>query len=74
MSYASLCSVRDLYVHLSCGFVSTSGLQVATDMQAEITARREQVDSLQGKIQHLEEAVEKLHQVHIIHLRLSCHE
>uniref|UniRef100_A0A3B4VMZ4 Coiled-coil domain containing 158 n=1 Tax=Seriola dumerili TaxID=41447 RepID=A0A3B4VMZ4_SERDU len=38
------------------------GLQVAMDMQKEITARREQVDSLQGKIQHLEEAVEKLYQ------------
>ncbi|XP_071339688.1 coiled-coil domain-containing protein 158-like isoform X2 [Trachinotus anak] len=38
------------------------GLQVAMDMQTEITARREQVDSLQGKIQHLEEAVEKLYQ------------
>ncbi|KAG7221301.1 hypothetical protein INR49_017368 [Caranx melampygus] len=38
------------------------GLQVAMDMQKEITARREQVDSLQGKIQHLEEAMEKLHQ------------
>ncbi|XP_040899244.1 coiled-coil domain-containing protein 158-like isoform X2 [Toxotes jaculatrix] len=38
------------------------GLQVAMDMQKEITARREQVDSLQGKIQHLEETVEKLHQ------------
>uniref|UniRef100_A0A4W6EGD4 Coiled-coil domain containing 158 n=1 Tax=Lates calcarifer TaxID=8187 RepID=A0A4W6EGD4_LATCA len=38
------------------------GLQVAMNMQKEITARREQVDSLQGKIQHLEETVEKLHQ------------
>ncbi|KAK2837936.1 hypothetical protein Q5P01_015148 [Channa striata] len=38
------------------------GLQVAMDMQKEITARREQVDSLQGKIQHLQEALEKLHQ------------
>ncbi|XP_060927678.1 coiled-coil domain-containing protein 158-like [Limanda limanda] len=38
------------------------GLRVALDMQKEITARREQVDSLQSKIQHLEETVEKLHQ------------
>ncbi|XP_073322450.1 coiled-coil domain-containing protein 158-like isoform X3 [Pagrus major] len=38
------------------------GLQAAMDMQEKITARREQIDSLQGKIQHLEETVEKLHQ------------
>ncbi|XP_047185228.1 coiled-coil domain-containing protein 158-like isoform X4 [Scophthalmus maximus] len=38
------------------------GLQVAMDMQKEITSRREQVDSLQGRIQHLEETVEKLYQ------------
>ncbi|XP_074495198.1 uncharacterized protein LOC141769724 [Sebastes fasciatus] len=38
------------------------GLQVAMDMQEEITARREQVDSLQGKIQHLEEIMDKLQQ------------
>ncbi|XP_034452070.1 coiled-coil domain-containing protein 158-like isoform X2 [Hippoglossus hippoglossus] len=38
------------------------GLRVALDMQKEITARREQVDSLQSKIQHLEETVEKLQQ------------
>ncbi|XP_070689527.1 coiled-coil domain-containing protein 158-like [Pempheris klunzingeri] len=38
------------------------GLQVATDMQREITARREQIDSLQGKIQHLEETTERLYQ------------
>ncbi|XP_075960751.1 uncharacterized protein LOC142964350 isoform X1 [Anarhichas minor] len=38
------------------------GLQVALDMQKEITARREQVDSLQGKIQHLEEIKDKLYQ------------
>ncbi|XP_026199052.1 coiled-coil domain-containing protein 158 isoform X2 [Anabas testudineus] len=37
------------------------GLQVAMDMQKEITARREQVDTLQGKIQYLEEAMEKLY-------------
>ncbi|XP_049433759.1 coiled-coil domain-containing protein 158-like isoform X2 [Epinephelus fuscoguttatus] len=38
------------------------GLQVAMDMQKEITARRQQVDSLQGKIQHLEEVKDKLYQ------------
>ncbi|XP_036954412.1 coiled-coil domain-containing protein 158-like isoform X1 [Acanthopagrus latus] len=38
------------------------GLQAAMDMQEKITARREQIDSLQGKIQHLEETVEKLNQ------------
>uniref|UniRef100_A0A1A8JF16 Coiled-coil domain containing 158 n=1 Tax=Nothobranchius kuhntae TaxID=321403 RepID=A0A1A8JF16_NOTKU len=42
--------------------VERNGLQVALDMQKEITARREQVDSLQGKIQHLEGEVEKLQQ------------
>uniref|UniRef100_A0A1A8GM22 Coiled-coil domain containing 158 n=1 Tax=Nothobranchius korthausae TaxID=1143690 RepID=A0A1A8GM22_9TELE len=42
--------------------VERNGLQVALDMQQEITARREQVDSLQGKIQHLEGEVEKLQQ------------
>ncbi|KAI3372621.1 hypothetical protein L3Q82_023094, partial [Scortum barcoo] len=36
------------------------GLQVAMDMQKKVTARREQIDSLQGKIQHFEEAMEKL--------------
>ncbi|XP_054467233.1 coiled-coil domain-containing protein 158-like isoform X2 [Anoplopoma fimbria] len=36
------------------------GLQVAMDMQTEITARREQVDSLQVKIQHLEDIKDKL--------------
>ncbi|KAM9391433.1 coiled-coil domain-containing protein 158-like [Pholidichthys leucotaenia] len=38
------------------------GLQVALGMQKEITSRREQVDSLQSKIHHLEENMEKLHQ------------
>lgn len=33
------------------------------DMQEKITARREQVDTLQGEIQHLKESMEKLHQV-----------
>ncbi|XP_008304332.1 coiled-coil domain-containing protein 158 [Stegastes partitus] len=37
------------------------GLQVALDMQKEVTARREQVDSMQARIQHLEESMEKLH-------------
>ncbi|XP_045889785.1 coiled-coil domain-containing protein 158-like isoform X4 [Micropterus dolomieu] len=38
------------------------GLLVAMDMQKKITARREEIDSLQGKIQHLEETIEKLQQ------------
>ncbi|XP_024909116.1 coiled-coil domain-containing protein 158 isoform X1 [Cynoglossus semilaevis] len=38
------------------------GLQVAMDMQKEVTARREQADSLQSKIQHLEETVKELQQ------------
>ncbi|XP_078107394.1 uncharacterized protein LOC144518527 isoform X3 [Sander vitreus] len=38
------------------------GLQVAVDMQEEITARRAQVDSLQGKIQHLEDILDKSYQ------------
>ncbi|XP_035812163.1 coiled-coil domain-containing protein 158 isoform X2 [Amphiprion ocellaris] len=38
------------------------GLQVALDMQKEITVRREQVDTMQGRIQHLEENMEKLQQ------------
>lgn len=52
------------YQNKSAGkYVSSSGLQVALDMQKEITARREQVDSLKGRIQHLEEKVEQLQQV-----------
>lgn len=39
------------------------GLQAALDMQKEITAKRGEVDSLQSRIQHLEEQVEKLQQV-----------
>ncbi|XP_024860846.1 coiled-coil domain-containing protein 158 isoform X1 [Kryptolebias marmoratus] len=42
--------------------VDGHGLQVALDMQKEITARREQVDSLRGRIQQLEEKVERLQQ------------
>ncbi|XP_034081165.1 coiled-coil domain-containing protein 158-like isoform X2 [Gymnodraco acuticeps] len=38
------------------------GLQVALDMQKEITARRQQVDSLQSKIKHLEEIMDKLYE------------
>ncbi|XP_063753872.1 coiled-coil domain-containing protein 158-like isoform X3 [Eleginops maclovinus] len=38
------------------------GLQAAMDMQKEITARRQQVDSLQSKIKHLEEINDKLYQ------------
>lgn len=52
-----------LFVSLRFGFVSTSGLQAAMDMQEKSTARREQIDTLQGKIQHLKESMEKLYQV-----------
>ncbi|KAM4578532.1 uncharacterized protein V3H82_007935 isoform 1-T1 [Fundulus diaphanus] len=38
------------------------GLRVALDMQKEITARREEADSLQSRIQHLEEKEEKMQQ------------
>ncbi|XP_068167031.1 coiled-coil domain-containing protein 158-like isoform X2 [Antennarius striatus] len=38
------------------------GLQAARSMQEKITARREQIDCLQGKIQHLEETMNKLYQ------------
>uniref|UniRef100_A0A096LWK7 Coiled-coil domain containing 158 n=1 Tax=Poecilia formosa TaxID=48698 RepID=A0A096LWK7_POEFO len=38
------------------------GLQVALDMQKEITAKREKIDAMQSRIQHLEEKVEKLQQ------------
>ncbi|XP_075881894.1 uncharacterized protein LOC142887870 isoform X3 [Nelusetta ayraudi] len=38
------------------------GLQTAMDMQEKMTARREEIDTLQGKIQQLEEAVEQLRQ------------
>ncbi|XP_027888508.1 coiled-coil domain-containing protein 158 isoform X1 [Xiphophorus couchianus] len=38
------------------------GLQVALDMQKEITAKREKVDAMQSRIQHLEEKVEELQQ------------
>uniref|UniRef100_A0A667Y1P5 Coiled-coil domain containing 158 n=2 Tax=Myripristis murdjan TaxID=586833 RepID=A0A667Y1P5_9TELE len=38
------------------------GLQVAMGMQKQITARRDQIDSLQGRIQQLEETMEKLYQ------------
>ncbi|XP_047448115.1 coiled-coil domain-containing protein 158-like isoform X2 [Mugil cephalus] len=38
------------------------GLHVALDMQKEITAKRDQVDSLQGTIQYLKENMDKLHQ------------
>lgn len=33
------------------------------DMQKEVTARREQVDTLQGYVLHLEEALDKMYQV-----------
>ncbi|KAM6930969.1 uncharacterized protein FYW49_002894 [Xenentodon cancila] len=42
--------------------VDGHGLQMALEMQKEVTARREQVDSLQTRIKHLEESMEKLQQ------------
>ncbi|XP_061586097.1 coiled-coil domain-containing protein 158-like isoform X2 [Cololabis saira] len=42
--------------------VDGHGFQMAVEMQKEITARREQVDSLQSRIKHLEERTEKLQQ------------
>lgn len=44
-------------------FVFISGLQVAVDMKKEVAARRKQTADLQGRVHHLEENVEKLHQV-----------
>lgn len=61
-----------LRVTLRCGFVSTVGLQAALDMQEKITGRREQIDTLQVKIQHLEETVEKLRQVKILTFLCMC--
>lgn len=71
---ALLASLSSLWlrVTLHCGFVSTVGLQAALDMQEKITARREQIDTLQVKIQHLEETVEKLHQVKIVTFLCRC--
>lgn len=43
-----------------CGL---SGLKVALDIQKQITAKREQVDLLQSRVQMLEETTEKLTQV-----------
>lgn len=60
--YVLFALVLSLYLSL-CWVDCTSGLQVAMDMQEEVTARREQVDTLQGKIQHLEEAMDNLYQV-----------
>lgn len=45
------------------GLASTSGLQAAVDMQEKMTARREEVDTLRGKSQQLEEEVAQLRQV-----------
>lgn len=43
-----------------CGL---SGLKVALGIQKQITAKREQVDLLQSRVQMLEESTEKLTQV-----------
>ncbi|KAM4745898.1 LOW QUALITY PROTEIN: uncharacterized protein FYW61_016180 [Anableps anableps] len=47
------------------------GLQMALDSAEEITAKREKVDSLQSRIQHLEEKVENLQQTDFFILFLS---
>ncbi|XP_061836984.1 uncharacterized protein [Nerophis lumbriciformis] len=39
------------------------GLRAALDMEKEITARRRQTDTLQARVQHLEETIKKLDQV-----------
>lgn len=46
---------------LSSGFVS--GLKAAVNTKERIIARREQLNPLEGKIQHLIQTVEKLNQV-----------
>lgn len=45
-----------------CGL---SGLKVALGIQKQITAKREQVDLLQSRVQMLEETTEKLIQVQL---------
>ncbi|XP_047238318.1 coiled-coil domain-containing protein 158-like isoform X3 [Girardinichthys multiradiatus] len=64
---SQLRSAHDELDKIRCGLKTLGaanghGIQVALDMQEEITARREEVDSLQTRIQHLEEKVEKLQQ------------
>lgn len=58
-----MCFVHVLTVSLRRGLAFASGLQAAMDMQEKVTARREEIDTLQGKIQELEDAVVQLRQV-----------
>lgn len=47
-------------------FICILGLRVALGMQKQITAKREQIDFLQSRIQLLEETIEKLKMVKCI--------
>lgn len=49
-------------VVIACGL---SGLKVALGIQKQITAKREQVDLLQSRLQMLKETTEKLTQVQL---------
>ncbi len=66
MCVHDLCKALISFCSLSVFVIA--GLQAAMDMQEKITAGREQIDSLQGKIQHLQETIEKLHQVKSLNL------
>lgn len=62
-----LCPCFD-FVSLHRGLASALGLQTAMDMQEKMTARREEIDTLQIKIQQLEDTGEQLRQVRTIDL------
>lgn len=47
-------------------FICISGLKVALGIQKQITAKREQIDFLQSRVQLLEEIIEKLKMVKCI--------
>ncbi len=47
-------------------FTCISGLKIALGMQKQITAKREQTDFLQSRVQLLEEKIEKLKMVRCI--------
>lgn len=68
-------SVKDIFfcpcfdfVSLHHGLASALGLQTAMDMQEKMTARRAEIDTLQSKIQQLEDTGEQLRQVRTIDL------
>lgn len=48
-----------------CYVRNISGLKVALNIQKQITAKREQVDLLQSRVQIMEETTEKLTQVQL---------